>query len=153
MTHIDKNKLDKHKQIRSLMPNLIHSLDAASLTLLYNKYATINKCIFTVHDCYAVPIPYVDTLIELLQSVYLEIYSEKEYLKTFDKCVIDNMKYVLGDQLKFVDNAIDPSKSKYIIYNDKEYKYPDVNLLFKDVSDFNVIFDAMKNKKAIYSIV
>jgi len=135
------------------MPNLIHSLDAASLTLLYNKYIAVNNCIFTVHDCYAVPIPFVETLIELLQSVYLDIYSEKEYLKTFDKCVIENMKLTLGKQMEFVDNVDDPTKSKYIIYNDKEYKYPDVNLLFKDVSDFNLIFDAMKNKKAIYAIV
>lgn len=151
--HIDKDNLDKNKQIRALMPNLIHSLDAASLTALYNKYISVNKSIFTVHDCYAVPIPFVETLIELLQSVYLDIYSDKEYLKIFDKCIIDHMKLSLGNQIKFVDNKDNPTKAKYIIYNDKEYKYPDVDLLFKDVSDFDVIFDAMKNKKAIYTII
>lgn len=63
VTHINKD-LDKRKQIRTLMPNLIHSLDAASLALLYNKYSLTNKCMFAIHDCFAVPIPNVEILIE-----------------------------------------------------------------------------------------
>jgi DNA-directed RNA polymerase len=138
------------------MPNLIHSLDAASLILLYNKYTKISDSIFTVHDCFAVPIPYVESLIELLQSVYLDIYSERDYLKTFDKFVIENIKHTLGNAVNFVDNENDISKPKYIEYileQDKIIKYPNVDLLFEDVADFNVIFDALKNKKAIYTII
>ena len=147
------DQLNKVKQVRALMPNLIHSLDAASLGLLYNKYLAINNSIFTVHDCYAVPIPYVESLIELLQSVYLNIYSDMEYLKKFDKSVINNIQESLGDKLVFVDNVDDPRKSKYLEYQGKVIKYPYVDLLFEDVADFNIVFDALKNKKAIYTLI
>lgn len=44
-------------------------------------------------------------------------------------------------------------KSKQLIYNNNKLAYPNVDLLFEDVSDFNVIFDALKNKKAIYTVI
>ena len=38
-----KDKYDKHKQIRSLMPNLIHSLDSSCLSLLYGQFSNLFK--------------------------------------------------------------------------------------------------------------
>ncbi len=38
-----KDKLDKNRQIRSLMPNLIHSLDATFLNLLYQQFKKAYK--------------------------------------------------------------------------------------------------------------
>ena len=44
------------KQIASLMPNLIHSLDSSSLCLLHNdfvsSYPEENLSFFSVHDCF-----------------------------------------------------------------------------------------------------
>jgi hypothetical protein len=41
------------------MSNLIHSLDATTLALLYLIFANINKNIYTVHDCFIVQSPNV----------------------------------------------------------------------------------------------
>lgn len=148
VNHIHSDKLDKSKQIRALMPNLIHSLDATSLMSLYGLYSTINTSIFTVHDCFAVPIPYVERLIEFIQSVYFNLYSENNYLIEFDNCIIETIKTTYGEKC-FIE---DSNKSKYIIYEDEKIEYPNVKQIFYKGSDFELIFDALKNKRAIYAI-
>ena len=64
----DKKGYNKVKQKQAFMPNLVHSLDAASLALLVDlyfnnsKYAVDSskngtvKNIFTIHDCFAVTV-------------------------------------------------------------------------------------------------
>jgi DNA-directed RNA polymerase len=120
---ISENKLDKRKQIRALMPNLIHSLDATSLTLLYLRYKTINPNIFTVHDCFAVPAPYVESLIDLLQKVYLDLYSDKAYLIQFDDSIRKNIVESLG-------KVFNKDNTK-ILVNDKWIDFPNVDDIFQ----------------------
>jgi DNA-directed RNA polymerase len=83
-----KKKFDKNKQIRSLMPNLIHSLDASSLSLLYEKFNySYNGDVqfFSVHDCFGTTCDKVFLLKTILASVYTDIYSTDPYLLEFDK--------------------------------------------------------------------
>ena len=61
--------------------------------------------------------------------------------------LIYNIKYIIGNEIKIIDNENYPSIYRYIEYNDKVIKYPNVDLLFHIVSDFEVIFDAMRVKK------
>jgi DNA-directed RNA polymerase len=70
----NRNKINKAKQIRALMPNLVHSLDAASLAMLVDSYfSTTTKegrntnSFFAVHDCFAVTMNNVDELTKLLK--------------------------------------------------------------------------------------
>jgi hypothetical protein len=82
------------------MPNLVHSLDAASLALLLDSYFIDDdsvKNIYTVHDCFAVPINNVSNLMHLLKITYIKIYSDETYLRKLDKGIIDNIKNIFGD--------------------------------------------------------
>lgn len=98
---IEGGKLLKIKQIRSFMPNLVHSLDAASLALLLDSY--FNNCykvnnIYTVHDCFAVTANNIDSLMLLLKLVYRKIYFQDSYLIKLDRGIKDHIKNHYGDQ-------------------------------------------------------
>lgn len=94
---VTKDKYDHNKQIRALMPNLIHSLDSTSLSLLYEqfnhsfslKHATQ---FFSVHDCFGTTCEKVSTLKTLLASVYTDLYSSEPYLYKFDKYILDHIE-------------------------------------------------------------
>lgn len=90
----NKDKFDQNKQIRALMPNLIHSLDAHSMTDLYYRF---NKKFgrsefFSVHDCFGTTIDKVESLKNLLVYVYLDLYSDNSYLEKFDIGIINYIK-------------------------------------------------------------
>lgn len=123
---VSSGKVNKRKQIRALMPNLIHSLDAASLCLLINMFY-LNHCddskkinFFAIHDCFAVTANNVTNLIKYIKLVYIKIYSEDSYLEKFDIGIINIIKLHYGNE-SFDEN------NKIITVNDITFKYPDVN--------------------------
>ena len=72
---IIKDRFDLVKQSNALMPNLIHSLDASSIALLYERLSENNTYnLFTIHDCFHVTTDKVELLINLLKAVYVKIY-------------------------------------------------------------------------------
>jgi DNA-directed RNA polymerase len=117
---------DKRKQKTSFLPNLIHSLDAASLALLVHYYFTDKsfqlKNIYTIHDCFAVTANNVKTLIFLLSHVYQKVYTEKNYLREFDRKMIDFIEFNCKKDISF-------DKSSLIITTKegKKLQYPSVN--------------------------
>lgn len=62
------------------MPNIIHSLDACSIALLYEIFSKEDNNIYTIHDCFAVTADKVSYLIDVLKGVYIKIYSDEAYL-------------------------------------------------------------------------
>lgn len=127
----DKKGYNKLKQKQAFMPNLVHSLDAASLALLIDLYFNnskyivasskneIVKNIFTIHDCFAVTANNVENVMDLLKFVYIKIYSESNYLRKLDKGIIDFIK------LNTKENSFDISKLEINI-NGNTRKYPNI---------------------------
>ena len=58
------------------MPNLIHSLNATSLNILYSKFSFVydNPQFLAIHDCFGTTMDKVYTLKTLLASVYTYLY-------------------------------------------------------------------------------
>ena len=136
---VDKKNIDSRKQIRALMPNLIHSLDATSLIMLIDKYFKENKSdvknFYSIHDCFAVTCNNVVDLIKIIKLVYIKIYSEDNYLKKFDQGIIDSIKLHYGKE-SFND------MTKIIKLNDIEIQYPDVNEIIIGKIKANKIMNA-----------
>lgn len=138
----DKNKLDTAKQVRAFMPNLVHSLDAASLALLVDLYFTDNneyKNIYTVHDCFAVTSNNVCNLMDLLKHVYITLYSEDTYLLKLDTQIRNHIINSYGDNSFLDDNFT------LTMYPLKDEKFPDVEEVLGKKLNFD--FKALKGSK------
>lgn len=68
----------KNKNIRALMANLIHFLDATSLSLLVNNYFKSYdneiKNIYGIHDCFSTTFNNMPFIVENLKLIYIFLY-------------------------------------------------------------------------------
>jgi DNA-directed RNA polymerase len=85
------------------MPNIIHSLDATTIALLYKDWQKIG-CLYTVHDCFATTANLVPLLINSLKFVYIRLYSDTDYLIQFDELVKTNINKQFGDKVYNMKN-------------------------------------------------
>jgi len=142
---LSKNKYNTNKQITAFMPNLVHSLDAASLALLVDSFfkeITNSNNIYAIHDCFAVTANNMDNIINMLKLTYIKIYSEEVYLLKLDKCIRENIKNVYGNK-SFNDENLEiniPSLVSPIIF-------PDVNVVLGKKIEFD--FKALKKSQYI----
>lgn len=124
-----KDQYDKNKQLRALMPNVVHSLDALSLCMLidnyFNLYNSKFKNIYSIHDCFAVTANNVNYISDTLKIIYIQIYSDKDFLHTFNSGVINNIKLHYGEA------SFDEDKLLIYVKNCKPIPYPDINKVLK----------------------
>ena len=59
------------------------------------------KNIYTIHDCFAVTANNVKTLIFLLSHVYQKVYTEKNYLREFDRKMIEFIEFNCKKDISF----------------------------------------------------
>ena len=83
-----KGQYDYNKQMRSFMANMVHSLDAASLTLLYFKFNLEYKDLtnfYSIHDYFSTTVDKTDRLKNLLVYVYIGFYFDETFMLKFDE--------------------------------------------------------------------
>lgn len=123
---VTNNKvIDTNKQIRALMPNLIHSLDAASLAMLYSRFSATDhgsNQFFSVHDCFAVTANNVSLLKTILANVYITLYSEVSYIHLFDRGVIETIER--NTEYKVINRTVALKDAK------KPYRLHDIDWVF-----------------------
>ena len=89
------------------MANLIHSLDATSLSLLVNNYFKSYdneiKNIYGIHDYFNTTfnnMPFILFIVENLKLIYIFLYSDIKYLKELDKTMINHI-------INYIDESFD----------------------------------------------
>ncbi|OTB09690.1 hypothetical protein K445DRAFT_302445 [Daldinia sp. EC12] len=123
------------------MPNLVHSLDAASLALLLDSYFNDGlHNIYTVHDCFAVTVNNVFSLLEFLKLTYIKIYSDETYLKKLDKGIKENIKSIYGN------NVYDDS-TRIIKMDNIELEFPNIDVVLG--LEPKIDFDSLKKSSYI----
>lgn len=144
-----KNSLDKNKQVVALMPNLIHSLDAASLMILCEKFMSNyknNASIFTVHDGFATTSDKVSNLLIILRSVYTQIYSGEPYLRSFDENIFDSIKKSYEKTMTW-----DPIKRE-LIFDGKTYEIHSIDLVYGKEHVTKTKVNAINRQKFILNL-
>ncbi len=94
--NIDNGKLDKRKQLSSIAPNFIHSLDAACLMIYLNKCneAGIDSFMI-VHDCVGTYATDTELSAQLIREAFVEIYRQP-VLQNF----LNDIKKVLPQEVE-----------------------------------------------------
>jgi DNA-directed RNA polymerase len=100
------------------MPNLVHSLDAASLGLVVENYfkEIEYKNFYSIHDCFAVPCNNAKLLTNLIKSAYCILYTNNKYLLDFDANFINSIKNYYGEN----NVTFDLSKEILSVYTNGE---------------------------------
>lgn len=136
---IDKTKFNVNKQKIALMPNLVHSLDAASLSLVIVNFLIVleNENFFSVHDCFATTCNKIKILTDILKGAYCALYTESKYLLKFDDYFRTSIINTFGKNSVIFNNKNLTVK----LANDEniKVKFPSVSeILSEDKSKINV---------------
>ena len=123
----DVNNINKRKQVTALMPNLIHSLDASSLTSLFLNFVKLNPNdhnFYSIHDCFSTTANKIPDLIRILKTVYTQLYSNEPYIQKFDDCVIKGIKAHYAEDIKW-----SPKERKFT-FNNNQYRLHSLDWVF-----------------------
>ena len=124
-----KGRFALYKQQRSLMPNLIHLLDATSMSLLYkefsDQYKDDNVQLYYIHDCFGITSDKVSTLKTMLASIYIDLYSTDQYLLKFDKYILDYLENHCNNHDTWKNRL--NKENRTIQLDEKKHCFKDVN--------------------------
>jgi len=91
-----KDKPSLRRQNQSIIPNIIHSLDATHVTKIVlnflNKYDTFN--LLTIHDCFATNANFIDELNYFIRVSFLKLYTDKEFIVDYHNSILNHLKSI-----------------------------------------------------------
>ena len=96
---------------RSLMANLIHSLDAANIHYLIKiitsdpEWNQNHINLYTIHDCFASVNDQMDLVETFVRKAFSALYFEKNYLVELDACLLNQIKSY-GVDIQTLDNGV-----------------------------------------------
>lgn len=97
------NKISKRRQSLAIVPNLIHSMDAATISLLCE---TITKNfgdrinLITIHDCFATNANHVGLIDFHVKASFLKIYQDQDFVDKFHSFLLtylNNLGFSLNE--------------------------------------------------------
>lgn len=90
----NEKKIDNIKQAQALIPNVIHSLDAAHLINLINSADDDNfKPLITIHDCFGTLPNKMSDLEYRVKKQFILIYLDQKFITDFHNRFIQALKY------------------------------------------------------------
>ena len=123
------DKINKQKQMSGIMPNLVHSLDASSLSLLINYLIIQDKNIpfFCVHDCFASTANNLPLIKSFFQNSLRDIFSvnlisniHSSFLQVLAPSTRDKHKKEIKAAEKILKTLVDDNAKLKIINDLKE---------------------------------
>jgi len=95
MKNVNSNEyvVDRRKQVESIIPNVIHSLDASHLMLVIKECINSNILpIITVHDCFGTLPNQMFHLEQVVKKQFVYLYTNENFLNKFHKKLLDSIE-------------------------------------------------------------
>lgn len=78
-------KIDPKRQRNGLMPNIIHSFDAANIVKTVDILKNAGVEIFTIHDCFASVACDAYTVQQAVKAGFIKLYINRDFLHNFNE--------------------------------------------------------------------
>ena len=115
------DKMDTLKQKQSIIPNIIHSLDASHLSSLINSAEKDNfGPIVTIHDCFGTLPNLMGTLEYRVKKEFILLYSESKFLSLYHERFLQNLKDN-HFEIKFDEQ----SNKSYVLLEEELFEIPE----------------------------
>jgi DNA-directed RNA polymerase len=92
-TNSNEYIVDRRKQVESIIPNVIHSLDASHLMFVIRECINSNILpIITVHDCFGTLPNQMFNLEQVVKKQFVVLYTKENFLNKFHKKLLESIE-------------------------------------------------------------
>lgn len=89
--NVATTSIDRRSQRTALMPNIVHSLDAANIIKALDIFKPNSRDIFTIHDCFASHASNIEHLQMCVKRGFVSLYVHEEFIRKFHTNCISTM--------------------------------------------------------------